>query len=602
MSAQPANKLGPLDTRQAALLEELTRDLDDQALVWLSGYAAGLAARAVATDAPASVEAAGVEPAPRLTVLYGSQTGNARRTAEGFAREAEGAGLDVRLVATGEYPVRELKKERYLLVVISTQGDGEPPDDALTFMEALNGKKVPRLDRLQYGVLALGDSSYPEFCAAGRQVDERLAELGATRLVQRGDCDLDIDTVAVPWWRETLQHARDALRSDSEDRRSATVTPLRPATRDRYDREHPFHAEILASQCLTTDDTDKDIRHIELDVEAAGLAFAPGDSLGVWHRNPPALVDAVLAALHLDGDSAVEHEGVNLPLAQFLSEQREITRLYRPFLERHASRCDDAALSGLLAADRRRECADFLKHHQLIDLLRRWPASWDVQTLAAALPPLTPRLYSIASSPDAIEDEVHLTVARVAYRLDGFEHLGAASNHLAGLDGDDRLAVYVEPNPRFRLPTDPDRDIVMVGPGTGVAPFRAFLQERVATGARGRNWLFFGARHFHSQFLYQLEWQRALKEGSLHRMELAFSRDQRDKSYVQHRLRECGREVFAWLEGGAHFYVCGGIDMEKDVKRALVDVVAEYGGRGAEHAEGYVKALQAEGRYCRDVY
>lgn len=602
MSAQPDKLAGPLDAEQTSLLDALTSGLDREALIWVSGYAAGMAARAETPASPAVAEAAERRPSPRLTVLYGSETGNARRTADRFAKDAEAAGLSVALTSTGEYAVRDLKKERYLLVVISTHGDGEPPDDALDFVEALNGKKAPRLDQLHYGVLALGDSSYPEFCATGRLVDQRFSALGASRLVERGDCDVDIETVAGPWWENALGRARDELRQEDGEHGPASVTRLRPATRERHDRDHPFHAELLTNQPLTTDGTGKDVRHVELDIEGAGLAFEPGDSLGVWHRNPPAVVDAVLAATDLDGKREVDAGEGARPLARILAERCEITRLTRAFLERHAGRCDDSALAELLSADRRRDCAAFLNDHQLIDLLQRWPAAWTAEELVASLPELTPRLYSIASSIKAIDDEVHLTVERLAYQSAGFEHLGAASNHLAGLDGDDTVAVYLEPNKRFRLPADSDRDIIMVGPGTGVAPFRAFVQERIEVGARGRNWLFFGARHFRTQFLYQLEWQRALKTGSLHRLDLAFSRDQAEKVYVQHRLAERGRDVFAWLEEGAHFYVCGAIAMEKDVREALVDLVQRHGAMNTERAREYVAELRRQGRYSRDVY
>lgn len=595
MSRQSADQKSPLSPDHAALLEQLTSGLGRDALTWVSGYTAGLAVRdGAAAPAPeAQSEAA-------LTVLYGSQTGNARRWAERLADAAKAQGQAVTLTATGEYRMRALAQERCLLMVISTQGDGEPPDDALDFMEFVSSKRAPKLPQLQYAVLALGDSSYPAFCHTGKNLDERLAQLGARRLITRGECDLDIDSVAEPWARDALAHVREALQDSIDVRPSATVTPLRPAT--RFDREHPARATVLANQRLTTEDTDKAIYHIELGLDAGGPAFEPGDSLGVLHRNPSAMVDAVLAALGIDGGIGVTLAGEDKTLAQALSLDREIARVTRPFLEKHAARCQSQQLAALLTGDQRRACADFLKSRQLIELLRQWPADWEAQAFVEALAPLQTRLYSIASSATAIRDEIHLTVSQVAYFADGFDHAGPASTYLAGLDDQDDLSIYVEPNNRFRLPRELDRDCIMVGPGTGVAPFRAFVQEREATGARGRNWLFFGARHARTQFLYQTEWQRALKQGALKRLEPAFSRDQDARIYVQHRLGDCGREVYDWLEGGAHFYVCGGIEMEKDVRQTLKGIIGKHGGVSEEAASAQLRELERNGRYCRDVY
>jgi len=592
----------PLPEDKSAEALRLFDGLDAGALWWLSGYAAALA-----RNAPAQARAAAEplrEPLAQehLTIVYGSQTGNARRAAEQLARDAESTGLAVRLSSAGAYPLRELAQERLLLIVISTQGDGDPPDDARGFLEFLGGKRAPKLAELRYGVLALGDSSYPKFCAIGRTLDARLAALGAMRALDLGEADVDLETVAKPWRARALTTARELLKSAPR----ATVTPLRPqppAVTPTHSRENPFAAPLLANQRIVARDAGRDVRHVELSLEGSGLTYQPGDALGVWPVNPPAVVDAVLEAAALDGDEGVAHAGRSLPLRAWLARERELTRLARPFVAQHAERSRDTELNRLLAPDRAAELAAFLRERQPVDLLREQPHAWDAQGLVAALRPLAPRLYSIASSRSAVGDEAHLTVGVVDYEAFGLRHHGAASRHLADAAEDAHVSVYVEPNERFRLPADGARDIIMIGPGTGVAPFRGFVQERRETGASGRNWLLFGNRHFRSEFLYQAEWQKALHDGSLHHLDLAFSRDAAPRTHVQHKLREHGRALYAWLDDGAHLYVCGDATrMAKDVHATLLDVLVEHGGIDRERAEERLAQLVSEGRYARDVY
>ncbi|PPV05531.1 NADPH-sulfite reductase flavoprotein subunit [Xanthomonas bromi] len=613
-SASSALPPSPLPDECKALLERLVGGLDAASLWWLSGYTAGLAQghppRALAV-LPGGQPQAVAQDSQRLTVLYGSQTGNARRQAEQLAADAEAAGLHVRLLRADAYPTRELANERLLYVVISTQGEGDPPDDAIGLVEFLTGRRAPKLPELKYAVLGLGDSSYADFCGIARRIDERLAELGGSRVQPRGEADLDIDSIAVPWRTQALTHAREQLKSGAP---SATVTQLRssPAT-PVWSHQQPFAAELLANQIISGRDfkgpgfrvyatPGKRVRHLEFSLEGSGLGYEPGDALGIVHRNPPALVDAVLQTLQLDGDAAVVVGEKTLPLNTWLATQRELTKLSRPFLTAHAERAGAQELQALLAPTQTAGLASLLADHQVIDVLRRWPAAWDHASLLAALRPLTPRLYSIASSRKRVGDEVHLAVDELNYQAHGHAHLGSASGFLAALAEGDTAPVYIEPNERFRVPADADRDILMIGPGTGVAPFRGFVQERAELGAKGRNWLFFGAQHFNTDFLYQAEWQLALQRGELDALDVAFSRDQAAKLYVQHRLRERGAEVYAWLQGGAHVYVCGAIGMGKDVHAALLDIVTTHGARSAEDAAAYLTQLQVEGRYARDVY
>lgn len=592
----PAPPLSGEMTDAIALLAERQ---DTAGLWWLSGYAAGLAKGiAPAPAAQAATPRGDAAIATRPTIVYGSQTGNARRVAEALAADLAEVGLPARLLRADAYPVRELKDERHLYLVVSTQGDGDPPDDARGFCEFLASRRAPRLEQLAYAVLGLGDSSYPKFCAIGHELDARLAELGAKRLLERGDADLDIEGVAVPWRTQAVATAKDALKP------LASVTPLRPSppAAAAHGRERPFPGELLRNQRLTAGASDRDIRHLEIALEGSGLAYEPGDALGVWARNPDALVDAVLAAQALDGDTPVAHRDEERPLRDWLAGHRELTRLGRPFVAAHAERAGDEALQALLASDKAAALVGWMDGRQVIDLLLQSPAAWDAQALVAALRPMTPRLYSIASSRKAVGEEAHLCVAHVAYDRDGARRHGAASHFLSTAAEGVRLPVYVEANERFRLPADGSRDLVMIGAGTGVAPFRGFVQERQALGAGGRHWLFFGNPRFRSDFVYQLEWQRALKEGALQRIDLAFSRDQAARIHVPQRLRERGRELFAWLQEGAHLYVCGSIALGRDVHAALLDVVAGQGGLAADAAADYLERLQSEGRYRRDVY
>ena len=376
--------------------------------------------------------------------------------------------------------------------------------------------------------------------------------------------------------------------------------PLAPT----HTREEPFAAPLLANQRITGRGATKDVRHVELSLEGSGLTYEPGDALGVWHQNPPLVVEQVLAATELDGTEPVASDGQTKSLREWLATGRELTRLTRPFLTQHAQRAGEPALAAVLEPGQGEQLRRVLKELQLADLLRRHPARWGAVELVQALRPLAPRLYSIASSREAVGDEAHLTVAVIDYELDGERRLGAASGHLAALTGDEATArIFIEPNERFRLPADTARDLIMIGPGTGVAPYRAFLQHREAQGAKGRNWLLFGARHFASEFLYQVEWQEAQRKGLLDRLDLAFSRDHTPRAYVQDRMREHGRELFAWLEGGAYLYVCGDAErMAPDVNAALIDIAAEHGRLGHEEAEAWVRQLADDRRYLRDVY
>jgi sulfite reductase (NADPH) flavoprotein alpha-component len=586
-------------------LDRLTSGLDAAALNWISGYTAALARergvfgrlepRADERGLELGESAAGAEAQARATVLYGSQTGHGRRLAEQLGHAAERAGLAVRVQSTLDYNPRELASESLLFVVMSTHGDGDPPDEARAFVDFLNGRRAPKLGKLAFSVLALGDSSYPKYCEAGRLIDERLVALGARRLSARVECDVDYERPAAAWLTQAVSAAGAELGvAASGGARVRVLAPLSAVSSDPT-REHPLEVEVIANQVITGRGSLRAVHHLELAVPAGRLEYHPGDALGVVHENPPEVVERVLELSGLDGHAPVSFEGRELPLHSWLRAERELTRLTRPFIDAHRAR---ARAGGAPVA-----AADLPQSWQVADLLKNLPADWTAPELVGALRALTPRLYSIASSRASVADEVHLTVAALDYLAEGERRYGSASRYLAVHGEDSRLQVYLERNKRFRLPVDGSRDVIMIGPGTGVAPFRGFVQERAASDASGRNWLFFGARHMDRDFLYQTEWQHALKHGALHRLDVAFSRDQAERIYVQQRMREQGAQLFHWLESGAFLYVCGdAANMAPDVHAALLDIVGDHGGRTPEDAAAYLNTLIGERRYVRDVY
>ncbi len=609
MSATPlaavASAAPLLSAEKSALAAHLVEGLDRQQLTWLSGYMAGAAACSLpGVEAADAVPTSGDEPI--LTVVFGSQTGNAKGVAEAVAGQAEQDGLAVRLLRADDYALHELKTERLLYVVISTHSSGdevEPPDDSRGFVEHLNGRRAPKLDGLKFAVLGLGDSSYPDFCGVARQLDARLAELGGERVLECADADVDFENVAEDWQSKALARAGElqqkARQGPSSSLPSAVVTPLHPPV--CWKRQHPFQAEVLANQRIVASASDKDVRHLELSLEGSGLTYQPGDALGVWPVQDAALVDAVLETLGLDGRSDVRCKNEVLSLRQWLRERRELTVLTRGFVAAQADRGGHAELEALLRD--RKALASLLAGTQLLDLLWRWPADWDADDLVATLRPLAPRKYSIASSQAQVGEEVHLVVDRLQFEVDGEARWGVASRFLCELEEGATLPVFVEANDRFRLPADPARDVIMIGPGTGVAPFRAFVQERASLGGDGRNWMVFGNPHRRTDFLYQLEWQQALKRGHLDRLDVAFSRDQAEKVYVQHRIAEQGVELWRWLEGGAHLYLCGDADrMAPDVEQALREVAMAHGAKSSDEAVDWLSGLRREGSFARDVY
>ena len=579
---------------------DLTAALDSLSplqLAWLSGYCwaradGGALPTVAATDA---TSAASAEPAPpplAVTVLSASQTGHAREVADKLHAALAEQGINAKRISAADYKPKTIADEQVLLLVTSTQGEGEPPEEALSLHRLLFGKKAPPLPALRFAVCGLGDSSYPDFCQAGKDFDTRLAELGGERLAPRADCDVDYQATAAAWIADLVP--RLAALQPAAPRTPTAAAPVTPAA---YDRDHPFTAPLLARQKITGRHSTKDVRHIELDLAGSGINYQAGDALGVWCENDPARVDAILAALKLDGVTVIDGK----TLREQIIREREISQNTPQFVQGYAALAKSADLDAEIATH---GAAPYAANTPLDAIVARYPAAITAEQLLTLLRPLTPRLYSIASAPEEVGEEVHLTVGVLHYEHDGKAYSGAASGYLGErLPEDGAARVFVEPNPNFRLPDDPQAAIIMIGNGTGIAPFRAFMQARVAREAPGKNWLVFGNPHFTEDFLYQTEWQGWQKDGFLHRYSLAWSRDQAEKVYVQDKLREEAASVWQWLKDGAYVYVCGdAARMAKDVERALLDIIAGEGGMDADAAADYLDELRQARRYQRDVY
>ena len=535
-----------------------------------------------------------------LTILYGSQTGNARSIAEELNEAAQAEGIATDLISMGKFKEKNLKKTKNLVVLVSTQGEGDPPDDALNFVDFLNGSKAPKLKETRFAVCALGDSSYEFYCKTGKDFDTRLEELGGKRLFDRIDLDVDFDDDAEAWIASSIATLKEILPS-APATATAPISFAAPAASVKYTRKKPLQTQLLTNQKITGRHSEKDIRHIEIDLEESGLIYQAGDSLGVWFKNSPELVEGLLEKTGIRPTDTVEINDEKQSIQSALEQTYELTQLHPAFVQDYAELTNQAELRAI-ASDAEKLQA-YITDRQIIDVIHEYPTTLTADALISTLRKLTPRLYSIASAQAEVEEEVHLTVGVVEYEAYGFHHLGGASGHLSQLQPGAEISVYVEASDHFRLPTNPDTPIIMIGPGTGIAPFRAFVQERAATEATGDNWLFFGNPHFTEDFLYQTEWQTWMDEGILTRIDLAFSRDQAEKIYVQHRILEQAEELWNWMNRGAHIYICGDESrMAKDVHQALLAVIEEQGNQTPEQAAETLDQLRRDGRYQKDVY
>ncbi|MEK2484726.1 NADPH-dependent assimilatory sulfite reductase flavoprotein subunit [Providencia stuartii] len=590
----------PISMEQLARLQTAVDDFSSHQLAWLSGYLWGMVNQNTVTSTPVNA------PVPQdetITIISASQTGNARRLSEQLREKLLSEKLNVNLVNAGDYKFKQIAQEKILVIVASTQGEGEPAEEAVALYKYLHSKKAPSLNETAYAVFALGDSSYEKFCQAGKDFDTQLAQLGAKPLLARIDADVEYQAIADAWIEELSQLLKARVPTQSTHQLvAAQVGSVDEIHSSPYTKTSPLTASLSVNQKITGRGSLKDVRHIEIDLGDSGLRYQPGDALGVWFDNDPALVEELVSLLWLTGDEKVQVAEQSYTLRDALTHHLELTQNTPLIVEKYANLSKDETLLGLISD--KQALLHYAQNTPIVDMVRQAAAQPTAQEFVELLRPLTPRLYSIASSQAETEDEVHITVGVVRYDIDGRARTGGASGFLADrLKEGDELRIFIEHNDNFRLPDDSTKPVIMIGPGTGIAPFRAFMQQRDNEEATGKNWLFFGNPHFVEDFLYQVEWQRYVKEGLLTNISLAWSRDQAQKVYVQDKLREQGEEVWHWIEEGAHIYVCGDANhMARDVEQALLEIISQYGNMDSESADEFLSELRVERRYQRDVY
>lgn len=595
----------PFKQDQIELLNQLLPNLTATQKIWLSGYLTATQNSIAAETEPQAMAQSNVKAISKeITILYGSQTGTAQSIAENKGKILQEQGFNVTVSSMNDFKPNNLKKVKNLLVVVSTHGEGEPPDNALTFHEFLHSKRAPKLDELNFSVLSLGDSSYEFFCQTGKEFDQRLEELGANRIANRVDCDLDYDEPSDEWFNNVLSElSATTIENSAIQTNTGNISPVESV----YSRTNPFKAEVLDIINLNGRGSDKQTLHIELSLEGSNLTYQPGDALGIYPENNPNLVDILLEALNLSPEEivTVNKQGDVRSLRDALISNFEITVLTKPLLEQAAKLSSNKELLELVSPENVDKLKAYTYGRDLLDLVQDFgPFSASAQDFVNILRKIPARLYSIASSYSANPDEVHLTIGAVRYESNNRDREGVCSILCADrLQPGDTLPIYIQHNQNFKLPENPETPIIMVGPGTGIAPFRAFMQEREEVGAEGKSWLFFGDQHFVTDFLYQTEWQNLIKDGVLTKMDVAFSRDSDKKVYVQHRMLEHSKELFNWLEEGAYVYICGDEKhMAHDVHKTLIDIVEKEGNLSREKAEEYVASMQQSKRYQRDVY
>ena len=573
-------------------------NLGPSELLLLAGYCAGLAEHSPAQLNAVVTPSAANEPSKgsqlKALILYASQTGNAQEIAERLRQSLESKGYKTNLKSTLDIKLARLKDYALILVIAATHGEGEPPDDAIDFYEAIFSKKAPSLNGVKHAVLGLGDSSYEFFCQTAKDFDSALLKLGSVPLIERLDCDVDYKQEALDWTTQLI----DAI-ADLQPPTPTTSALGENIIQFSYSKEKPFAATLLIIQKLTAPGSIKDTYHLEIDLAGSGLSYGPGDALGVWADNDDALIKEVLAKLNIESQARVRFKDEEFSIEELLREKLEITLLNKGLVK------ELAILGGCqkLLEVAETYYSDYIRNHQLIDVLKLANITLEAQQLVAMLKPLKPRLYSISSSIDENPEEVHITLNHLQDENEDGIRYGQASHFLTRQLGEgDKLNVYIDHNKNFKLPSS-DKAIIMVGPGTGIAPFRSFLQQREAEQAKGRNWLFFGNPNFNTDFLYQTELQKHLKSGLLTQIDVAFSRDQEQKIYVQDRLRQNAAQVWQWLEKGASFYVCGDMySMAKEVELALLQIIEQQGNNTQTQAKNYLNQLKKQARYQRDVY
>lgn len=609
----------PFTEGQATQINELLQTLTPEQKVWLSGYLVanqqltsgtsdtqGSQIGAVSKDTETMLQQnePTIQPEKRaITLLYGSETGNAQGLAEIFEERLSNIGHNITLKAMDEFKPKNLKNVEDLFIITSTQGEGDPPDNAAELHEFIHGRKAPKLEGVRFSVLALGDQTYEFFCQTGKDFDKKLEELGAERLYERVDCDVDYEEDAEKWMANVI----NTIDSAPEGTQSEQVVSesIKSAKEKKYSKANPYQAEVLENINLNGRGSNKETRHIEFLLDNFGEEYEVGDCLVVLPQNDPALVELLMSTLGWDpGDQIqISEDGDTISLEEALTSYFEITKLTRPLLQNAAAYFDNEALEDKVQDSE--WIQNYIEGRDFIDLLNDFPPEeLEPEDLYQILRKLPPREYSISSSYQSLPDEVHITVGAVRYNTHGRDRSGVCSVQFAErIQPGDTVPIYLKRNPNFKFPKDGDTPVIMIGPGTGIAPFRAHMQEREEYGYKGNTWLFFGDQHFTTDFLYQTEWQEWLKDGVLEKMNVAFSRDTDQKVYVQHRIAEHSKEFNEWLEKGASIYICGDEkNMAKDVHQAIRNVLVKEQNLTEEDAESYLKQMKKDKRYQRDVY
>ena len=589
-------QLSPLTEQQLSALGNFTRDLNREQLLWINGYFQGLLASQEKVEIQTAQQT--FNEGKPLKILYGTHTGKSKIIAAKLGEVLAGRGVGAQIDSLDNYKTRQLSGESNIVFIVSTHGEGEPPAMAEDFHAFITGKRAPQLPNLNYAVVALGDKSYKLFCKTGLDIDQALTKLGAKPILPVLTLDVDFEDDAEKWINDFVEIFAQ--------RESVSVTAASPAKTElaeiKYSRKSPFKATVIDKVKITGRGSHKEVYHVELSLEGSGITYEPGDSVGILANNPPELVDAVLKHCALDGEEEITIKEGTFLFREALTERLELTILTREVIQNYQNKTGNEELLKVITEDQLLD--KYLYGHDVLDLLEEFPATLSAQDLADVLRSFPPRLYSISSSQDAVGDEVHITVATVRYSNKGRRRGGACSTYLADrIEVDSNVSVFIEKNPAFKLPEKDETPIILIGAGTGVAPFRSFLQHREANNQKGKTWLFFGERRFHSDFLYQIEWQKLLKDGFLEKFDVAFSRDQEKKIYVQHRLFEKQKELYEWLNKGAHIYLCGDMkQMARDVQQTLLQIFETQGGMTEEKAIEFMKALKKEKRFQLDVY
>lgn len=584
----------PLNDKQRNALNELIKDASPDQLIWLHGFFEGRLSGISGKSAVMQTVTREPEIFANLTVLYGSETGHSHELAEKLAEKAANKNISAKVVNLYDYDPKQLVNEDNVAIIVSTHGEGDPPDMAAGFYKFITGKRSLKLDKLNFSVLALGDKSYKHFCKTGEDIDVAIKSQGAFRITPLVKCDVDYEVNAEIWMNNFLLNIAPSSKSENEE--TKTEVPV-----IEYSKKNPFMATVLEKVKITGDDSDKEVYHIELSIEDSGLNYEPGDSVGIYAKNPESLVEQILVKTGFDPECRITLEQGEMTIREALTYHFEITVVNFDTITKYFEKTKNENLGKLLKDEKLLD--EYLYGHDLLDLLEDFPFNWNVNKLVEILRQMPPRLYSVSSSQDIVGDEIHAIISVVRYERKNRLRNGACSSHLAdNIEIDDQIPVYIEKNPLFKLPPNGSK-LIMVGAGTGVAPYRAFLQQRESDNKSGGTWLFFGDRKHDSDFLYRDEWQKWLETKHLEKMELAFSRDQHEKIYVQHKLLENQHEIYNWLEEGAHFYLCGDMkSMARDVNKTLLEIIKTQGGVSVEKADEYVKRLKREKRFQQDVY